>query len=295
MAPRLNKFSAPLRRTVFPIGQGGLSYLYSDQDFDTTIVLLHGIPASSELWRDVMIHLRHELFGVYAPDLPGYGYTRFPVDEDFSLAGAAEKISYWIRHKLGKKVWVVGHDLGGAVAQILAVHYPEWVARLTLINSPFNRSWPVFPVRLFRLAARSGLYPWIARHGLVVNPYTCHKIRQAFYQSDTYSREKINHIFWRNKLNNEEGARQFARHLQALDNRQTRQIVNKLRDLPMPVQLIWGMRDHYQPWKRVGRKLEQALPSPTVIQLQDCGHYVPLEKPRALSETLINWEAPVPT
>ena len=293
MAPRLNKYTATIRRTVFPMAQGGLSYLYSDQDFDITVVLLHGIPTSSELWRDVMICLRHELYGVYAPDLPGYGYTRFPENDDFSLAGAAEKIYYWIRFGLKKKVWLIGHDLGGAVAQILAVSHPEWVSRLTLVNSPFSRSWPVFPVRLFRLAARFGIYPWIARHGLVINPYTQHKIRQAFYQSQTYSDEKIKRIFWRNKLNDETGIRQFACHLCALDNRQTERIAPQLRTLSIPVQLIWGMKDHYQPWRRVGMRLSQALPSPQIVQIDNCGHYVPLENPEVLSKALTGWEVTV--
>ncbi len=289
MSPRLNKYSATIKRTVFPIGEGGLSFLYSDQGFEQKVVLLHGIPASSELWRDAMIALSHEPMGIYAPDLPGYGATRFPLSDDFSLKGAAEKIAWWIAHHLKQPVWLVGHDLGGAVAQILAVRFPQWVERLTLVNSPFDRSWPVWPVRVFRMVARAGLFRWVARHGLVVNPYTRRKLRQGFYRSGTFSAEKIRHVFWRHKLDAQGGAEQFARHLVALDNGQTAGVAGKLQELNIPVQLIWGMRDHYQPWSRVGARLAKALPAPRIHFLEKCGHYVPLEAPGELASLLTEW------
>ena len=289
MSPRLNKYTTTIKRTVFPIGGGGLSFLYTDKGFEQKVVLLHGIPASSELWRDTMIEMSREPLDLYAPDLPGYGATHFPLTEDFSLSGAADKLARWVEHHLKQPVWLVGHDLGGAVAQIMAVRYPQWVERLTLVNSPFDRSWPVWPVRVFRLVARLGLFSWVARHNLVVNPYTRRKLRQGFYRSNSFSAEKIHHVFWRHKLDINGGAEQFARHLLALDNRQTAALLPALKKLAMPVQLVWGMRDHYQPWPRVGARLAAALPAPKIHFLEQCGHYVPLEAPSELAALLAEW------
>jgi pimeloyl-ACP methyl ester carboxylesterase len=76
-----------------------------------------------------------------APDLPGYGRTRLPSSADHSLAGAAELLVAWLADEIGP-AWVVGHDAGGAVAQLFAARHPELVARLSLTNSIADGSWP---------------------------------------------------------------------------------------------------------------------------------------------------------
>lgn len=289
MTKPLSKFAHPIKRSKTVINDTILSYLFIDQDYDLPVIFLHGIPSSAELWRETMVLLSKDRFAVYAPDLAGYGYTRLPAEGDYSLAGSAELIAQWIRSMFKRPVWLVGHDLGGAVSQIIVTRYPELVNRLTLCNSPFDRTWPVLPVRLFRLVAKLGLYPFIACCKIVPNPYTRSKMRKAFFNSDIISKEKINRIFWANKLNDKEGRRQFTRHLKALSNKQTQRIVKNLKEIKIPVQLIWAKNDYYQPWMLVGARLEKLIPSTNIFLIPKAGHYLPIEKPADFVKALINW------
>ncbi len=286
----LHRFSSPIKRSSSQVESASLSYLYIELDADIPVLFLHGIPSSAELWREVMVTMHQDRFRVFAIDLPGYGKTRLTPDSNFSLKNAARLVALWIEQKLqGEPVWLVGHDLGGAVAQILAVEKPQLIQRLTLCNSPFDRSWPVLPVRVFRLAAKLSLYDFIARNGMLPNPYTRNKMKKAFFSADEISEEKIKRIFWSGKVHDKEGRRQFALHLRHLNNDDTHDIKIRLKNFDKPVQLIWADRDYYQPWLIVGRRLSKVFPHADVRIIANSGHYLPLENPQAVTESMLFW------
>jgi 2-hydroxymuconate-semialdehyde hydrolase len=223
--------------------------------------------------------------------LPGYGETRLPADADFSLAGAAALIGRWLRQERLAPVWVVGHDLGGGVAQILAVREPDLLARLTLGNCLVEDSWPVPIVKLLRLVARLRLYSALAALRLPdVDPWFRYELHRSFAhperlrEGDTRTR-----IFLDTKLTSPEGRRQFATRLMALDNAQTVAVAEHLRDVRVPTLLLWGEEDPHQPWRRVGTRLRDLLPEPDVVLLEDAGHFAMLDRPDAYAEALLAW------
>lgn len=255
-----------------------------------TIVLLHGIPTSAELWRDVMPRLAAEGHHVVAFDLPGYGHTLLPAGADHSLAGAAELIATWVRLNVGGGVWLVGHDLGGAAAQILVSRHPTLLGRLTLINSVHADSWPVRPIRMLQWVARANLYPAMATLGLVPNPWTRRELAGAFADPSRLTDEVLERVFWDDKVTEDTGRRAFARHLRALDPFQTTMAAGSLPRVPVPTQLIWGARDQYQPFEEVGAELAEVLPTPDVTLVEDAGHFAPLEAPEQVARALLDWQ-----
>lgn len=258
------------------------------------VVLLHGIPTGAELWRQVFAPLVDGGFSVLAPDLPGYGRTRLPASGDHSLTGAADLLARWLRAQDLPPVWVVGHDAGGAIAQILAVSHPDRVSRLTLVNSIADGSWPAPRARFAKLVARLGLYHAAAALKLVPNAYLRHQIHRGFADPASVASVDGDAVFWDTKFTDKEGRRAFERHLAALDAADTGRIVPGLRHLAIPCQLVWGMDDHFQPWDVAGRRLHELLPSPVVTTLDGCGHFVPLECADRLAAALLRWHAEAP-
>jgi pimeloyl-ACP methyl ester carboxylesterase len=86
------------------------------------LVLVHGTPFSSYVWRKVVPALA-ETNTVYAFDLPGYGSSEKRGGQDVSLAAQgrilSELLDYWGLDKPA----VAGHDFGGAIA--LRIHILE--------------------------------------------------------------------------------------------------------------------------------------------------------------------------
>ena len=276
-----------LSRVQVTLDDHVLSLLTAGPEDGEPVVLLHGMPTGAELWRDVLSRLAAAGYRGLAPDLPGYGLTRVPARADHSLAGAAELVAAWVRRDFAGPVWVVGHDLGGAVAQILTVRHPDLVARLSLTNTVVDASWPILPIRLLRALATARLYPATTAAHALPNPYVRRELARGFADPSRFAQVPVRRIFFDGKMVDPEGRRTFARHLRALDAADTRAVVADLPGVRAPTQLVWGMADVFQPWARVGRRLESLLPRPHVTLLERCGHFTPLECPGPLTAAML--------
>ncbi|MBZ9740239.1 MULTISPECIES: alpha/beta fold hydrolase [unclassified Mesorhizobium] len=96
-----------------------------------TIALLHGFGGCHDIWDDVIASLSPAL-RTLAYDLPGHGLSL-----DFPDAGpakvAARAVLADLTARAVKRVHLVGHSMGGAVATLMALTEPEKVASLTLL------------------------------------------------------------------------------------------------------------------------------------------------------------------
>jgi pimeloyl-ACP methyl ester carboxylesterase len=256
------------------------------------VVLLHGSPTGAELWRGVLPKLAGARLHALAPDLPGYGRTRLPHDADHGLAAAAELLARWLQETAAQPAWVVGHDLGGAVAQMLAVRHPDLVSALTLVNSVAHGSWPAPRARFASLAARAGLHRAMAGAGVIPNPYLRRQLRRGFSDPEAARSRDLERVVFDGKFSDPEGRAAFERHLADLTSRDTAAVVDRLAALPMPCQLVWGAEDPFQSWEDAGRLLLGQLPDPDVTILEGCGHLTPLECPRQLAAALLDWHVP---
>jgi pimeloyl-ACP methyl ester carboxylesterase len=97
------------------------------------LLLVHGIGASSDTWRDLIPLLARD-HTVIAPDLLGHGHSDKP-RADYSVAAFANGL----RDLLGvlgiERATVVGHSLGGGVAMQFAYQYPDFCDRLVLVST----------------------------------------------------------------------------------------------------------------------------------------------------------------
>ena len=101
------------------------------------LLLLHGYPQSSYMWRHVA-PLLTERFTIIASDLRGYGDSSAPQDDDAHATYsrrtmAADQVA--LMSSLGhERVAVAGHDRGGRVAHRMALDFPEHVERLAVLD-----------------------------------------------------------------------------------------------------------------------------------------------------------------
>jgi pimeloyl-ACP methyl ester carboxylesterase/ketosteroid isomerase-like protein len=100
------------------------------------IVLLHGFPTSSHMFRD-LIPLLADRFRVIAPDMIGFGHSDAPSVEKFrytfdNLANVTEKLL--LKLEVTSYVLYV-HDFGGPVGMRLALRHPERVRGLVVQNA----------------------------------------------------------------------------------------------------------------------------------------------------------------
>jgi pimeloyl-ACP methyl ester carboxylesterase len=101
-----------------------------------TLLLLHGFPASSFMYRDLMERLA-DRFHLVAPDYPGFGYSDSPSTEAFTytfdhLADIVEKFT----RQLGlQRYGLYMQDFGGPVGLRLAARHPQQISFLVVQNA----------------------------------------------------------------------------------------------------------------------------------------------------------------
>lgn len=100
-----------------------------------TILLLHGFPTSSHMFRNVMPALADK-FHLVAPDYPGFGYSSMPpVDRfEYTFDHLAEIVDKFV-HQIGlEKYSLYVMDYGAPVGYRLAVKHPEKIEALIVQN-----------------------------------------------------------------------------------------------------------------------------------------------------------------
>jgi pimeloyl-ACP methyl ester carboxylesterase len=129
----------------------------------TPVLLLHGVPETSSVWRDVAPKLATGR-RVLAPDLPGLGGSSYA--GPFDVASLVRQLAALIESETTGAVDVVGHDWGGSLALGLAGHRPDLVRRLCVANAPYREvpllralhiplfALPAVPELIFRAGGR---------------------------------------------------------------------------------------------------------------------------------------------
>ena len=101
-----------------------------------TIVLLHGFPSSSHMFRDLIAELQND-FHLIAPDYPGFGYSDSPDAGkfDYTFDNLADIVAKLLAAKSCDRYWLFLQDYGGPVGFRLAAAHPERVAGLLVQNA----------------------------------------------------------------------------------------------------------------------------------------------------------------
>jgi pimeloyl-ACP methyl ester carboxylesterase len=117
---------------------GGIKVFYreSGQPPSPTLVLLHGNPSSSFMFRDIIPRLAHH-FHVIAPDYPGFGYSDAPAPETYSYTfDHLARTMDALLTQIGATGYILYmQDYGGPVGMRLATAHPERIKGIIIQNA----------------------------------------------------------------------------------------------------------------------------------------------------------------
>ena len=104
---------------------------------DTPVILLHGFPESSVMWKRLMADLNEQGYYTIAPDQRGYSYKARPEDiEQYKIDSLASDVIA-LANELGlEKFHLVTHDWGAGVGWKVAADYPERLHSFTSLSVP---------------------------------------------------------------------------------------------------------------------------------------------------------------
>ncbi|MGD9889836.1 MAG: alpha/beta fold hydrolase [Dehalococcoidia bacterium] len=258
------------------VGVDSIRMRWEEEGAGQPVIYLHGIPTSPRLWRHVIPRVQGARS--LAWEMVGYGASILEAKgRDISVARQAEYCSAWMQAIGVERAVLVGHDLGGGVAQILAVHHPDRVAGLVLINSIAYDSWPIASVKMMRAM------------GTLVERLPDALFRRVFSTfihrgHDNRSRARESAALHWSYYAAADGAAAFVRQIRALDAADTQAVADRLSQLTVPARLLWGTADQFQK-VGYGYRLAHDLAAP-LERIEGGKHFVPEDHPERVAAAI---------
>lgn len=245
-----------------------------------SVILLHGITTNSFIWKEIAEQLSKQ-YTVYAFDLLGCGDSDISLDVDYSIKNQAELLFSTFK-KLGvSKAHFVAHDVGGGIAQLLAVKHPDVFYDLTLINTIAYDFWPVQPI----IAMRTPIVRQLAISTLDAG------MLKLIIKRGLYNKERLKpDLFaqFKKQMNTREKRKAFLHFANSLNNKDLTDITNDLKNIQFPVQIIRGDGDVYLS-KAISERLHSDIPNSTLHILDQAGHFAMIDAPEMVLELIQNF------
>lgn len=258
---------------IHTVNVGAIRMRWVERDAGPPVVFVHGIPTSPLLWRYVL----PELDGIrsLAWEMVGYGGSMEDgVGRDLSISAQAGYLEQWMDAVDIRRAVIVGHDLGGGVAQILAARRPDRVAGLVLTNVVSYDSWPIPSVKVLRVFGSAvRLMPASVVAGIL-------KFLMLRGHDDR-DRALRSHRVHMQYYAGRGGAAGLVRQIEALDVRDTLAIQDHLPALDVPAQIVWGAQDPFQRLS-YGERLAADLNAP-LDRIEGGKHFTPEDHPHRIA------------
>lgn len=128
----LNRSLSGLTGKTIRVGPHEIHYL--DGGSGDSVVLLHGIFAEKDHWVDFARQL--DGYRIIAPDLPGFGASGRLPQESYDYAAQVERLHALLEALQIERVHLAGNSMGGTIAALFAIRYPERVTTVAFIGAP---------------------------------------------------------------------------------------------------------------------------------------------------------------
>lgn len=261
----------------------GVKSFATDAGDGETVLMMHGVPASSFLYRKLSRELVERGHRAVAFDLPGMGFAERPPARDYSWTGLGQ-FSAAAVDELGLDSYhLVVHDIGGPVGFELAAAYPERVRSLTILNTliaveSFVKPWVMRPFGVRGLGEL-----WLAS----LNGWSILPLMYMVGIKDRSATPRAEIAAYVDLLKREDRGRAFLKVMRSFETTAEKQrlYLDTLHAANYPMQIIWGKDDPALGVKTKGVVARELLPDAEYHELPG-KHFFQEEQPAAIAELI---------
>ncbi|MGW2129264.1 alpha/beta fold hydrolase [Streptomyces coelicoflavus] len=263
----------------FPGGSGTVRWNRLGDPGGRPLVLLHGTPFSSYVWRAVARSLARD-HQVFVWDMPGYGRSEKAAGQDVSLAAQGRVFAGLLDHWGLEDPLVAAHDFGGAVALRAHLLHGARYGALALVDPVALAPWGSPFFRLVRENAEV-----FARL-----PESLHRALVREYVGSTGGPGLHPAVLDRlvEPWLGETGQPAFYRQIAQADQRYTDEMQDRYAGIDVPTLICWGEDDAWIPVAK-GRELAGLVPGARWEPIAHAGHLVQEDAPAELTAALLDF------
>jgi haloalkane dehalogenase len=243
------------------------------------VLLLHGVPESSFMWRALLPALAGAGWRGVAPDLPGYGESQ--VDPPATWERQVEAVDAFVRASGLERLVLVVHDWGGLIGLRWACDHPAAVRALVISGTGFfpDGKWHGIAEGMRAPGTGEELMASMTREGFDA------MMRQV---SRGMTDEALD-AYW-TCMADDEHRRAVLELYRSGDFEKVAPYEGRLGALGVPTLVLWGAGDGFAP-PAGAERFAAEIPGSELVVLEDAGHFVFEDAPEACAAAVTGFLA----
>ncbi len=214
-----------------------------------SIIILHGWGLCGEKYNELSKLLINKGYKVFAPDAPGFGSE--PLNKTMNLDDYVDFLDKFIKKNKIEKPILIGHSFGGRIASKFAWRYPQQVDKIILTGTPIFREKSFTKKIFFVLAAFGGSL--LKKAPSKIQNFFRKSLYFMIGEWDYYKSGSLKQVF-KNIIEEE--------------------IYPYLKEIKVPVFLVWGEDDIIVPFSTV-KENKGKLSNCKIIPVPGTNHKLP--------------------
>lgn len=258
---------------------------YIDQGKGKVILLLHGIPSSSWLYRKMIPELVQNGYRVITPDMLGFGNSENPKGYNLYNPKEHAKRILELMQSLNIPSWThVTHDAGGLWTWELLKKSPKSVDKLVLLNTIIYKKGFHPPIKM-KEGGFAKFSMWLYKNGITTNVLLKELFKKGLKENILSKNEikgykkpllegktRAMYQFFSNSCNNLPDYKQI------------------LKNLNIPTLVIWGKHDTMLQWLPQEKEVQKDLNITNEnIHLIDAKHFIQEEQPALINSYILDF------
>ncbi len=254
---------------------------------DQTIIFVHGLGSYLPAWEKNIEGLKQN-YRCIAIDLPGYGKSSKAIHSG-TMEFYADVIKLFM-DKLGlKKAVIAGHSMGGQIAMVMALKYPDYVDKLVLVSpagiETFTEGQKEWFSNVMTVAGVKNTSVQQIRANLTANFYNLPDDAEFMITDRIAMRD----------------AEYFDNYcyavVQSVKGMVNQPVYDFLPDIKQKTLILFGENDNLIPnpylnpgfTSDIGKIAEERIPGSKLIMVPSCGHFVQFEKPGVFNNAVMDF------
>ncbi|OBH08408.1 haloalkane dehalogenase [Mycobacterium sp. E1747] len=270
----------PFRSRWFDSSRGRLHYI--DEGAGPPLVLWHGNPTWSFLYRNIVLALR-DRFRCIAPDYLGFGLSDRPAGFGYTIEEHAGVLGEFVDNLELDSYLTMGQDWGGPISMAVAVERAERVGGVILGNTWF---WPadVFTTKMFSRVMSS---PPL-QYAILQRNFFVERLIPAGTQHRPSDAVMEHYRGVQPSPDARRGVAEMPKQILAAEPL----LARLARDVPAklgakPALFVWGMKDFaFRPGPSLPR-MRGTFPDHVVVELPDAKHFIQEDAPDQIAAAIV--------
>jgi pimeloyl-ACP methyl ester carboxylesterase len=246
------------------------TYFVKGEGKGPPVVLLHGLGGSANGFYKTFFLLAKEFSQVWAPDLPGNGFSPLPSEGALKLEEQVKLLVAFFDEVVKQKVFLVGNSLGGAMALFAAHHAPDRLAALAVVSPAGAR------------VSEGRMKGLVASFDVTTTEQARALTRKLFHSAP------LSLLLFSSQLKGMYGS---AAVRSAIAEVKPGDVVTEqmLGNLKMPTLLVWGKSEKLLPYESIDYFRAWLPKGAEVCEVEGFGHIPQMEKPKELVALLVDF------